>query len=127
MKDFGEDLGAFVVGPPALDQPRVAIHDPILCDARSLIDPPFSTAVARCGARGQKLDRENRNADVTPPCEADIGRFVDDEEVWLHERLGTEDDVRRALREGRTIRVTGRTIITPSARDAAAGLNVLVE
>jgi len=38
----------------------------------------------------------------------------------------SEDDVRRALREGRTIRVTPRAIITPSARDAAAGGNVLV-
>src|SRR5712691_3721078 len=38
----------------------------------------------------------------------------------------SEDDVRRALREGRTIRVTSRAIITPSARDAAAGGNVLV-
>jgi acetaldehyde dehydrogenase (acetylating) len=38
----------------------------------------------------------------------------------------SEDDVRRALREGRTIRVSSRAIITPSARDAAAGGNVLV-
>jgi acetaldehyde dehydrogenase (acetylating) len=38
----------------------------------------------------------------------------------------SEDDVRRALREGRTIRVAARAIITPSARDAAAGGNVLV-
>jgi acetaldehyde dehydrogenase (acetylating) len=38
----------------------------------------------------------------------------------------SEDDVRRALREGRTIRVAPRAIITPAARDAAAGGNVLV-
>ena len=38
----------------------------------------------------------------------------------------SEDDVRRALREGRTIRVAARAIITPAARDAAAGGNVLV-
>jgi acetaldehyde dehydrogenase (acetylating) len=38
----------------------------------------------------------------------------------------SEDDVRRALREGRTLRVTARAIITPSARDAASGSNVLV-
>jgi acetaldehyde dehydrogenase (acetylating) len=37
-----------------------------------------------------------------------------------------EDDVRRALREGRTLRVSARAIITPSARDAAADTNVLV-
>jgi acetaldehyde dehydrogenase (acetylating) len=39
----------------------------------------------------------------------------------------SEDDVRRALKEGKTLRVSRRAIITPSARDAAAGKNVLVE
>lgn len=37
-----------------------------------------------------------------------------------------EDDVRRALKEGRTIRVSGRAIITPSARDAAGNTGVLI-
>lgn len=37
-----------------------------------------------------------------------------------------EDDVRRALREGRTIRLKKGAIVTPSARDLAAGSNVLV-
>jgi pyruvate/2-oxoglutarate dehydrogenase complex dihydrolipoamide acyltransferase (E2) component len=37
-----------------------------------------------------------------------------------------EDHVRRALREGRTIRLGPRAIVTPSARDLAAGTNVLV-
>jgi acetaldehyde dehydrogenase (acetylating) len=37
-----------------------------------------------------------------------------------------EEDVRRALREGRTLRVGPRAIITPSARDEAEGRNVLV-
>jgi acetaldehyde dehydrogenase (acetylating) len=36
-----------------------------------------------------------------------------------------EDDVRRALRENRVLRVTARAVITPSARDAAAGTKVL--
>ena len=36
-----------------------------------------------------------------------------------------EDDVRRALREGRVLRVSPRAVITPSARDAASGTNVL--
>jgi hypothetical protein len=39
----------------------------------------------------------------------------------------SEDDVRRALREGRTIRITRKAIVTPSARDAASGTGVLVE
>jgi acetaldehyde dehydrogenase (acetylating) len=38
----------------------------------------------------------------------------------------SEDDVKRALREGRIIRVTARAIITPAARDASAGLHVIV-
>ena len=38
----------------------------------------------------------------------------------------SEDDVRKAVREGRTIRVSARAIITPAARDAAAGLDVIV-
>jgi acetaldehyde dehydrogenase (acetylating) len=38
-----------------------------------------------------------------------------------------EEDVRRALKEGKTLRVSRRAIITPSARDYAAGKNVLVE
>jgi len=37
-----------------------------------------------------------------------------------------EDDVRRALREGRVLRVSAKAIVTPSARDAAAGKNVLI-
>ena len=37
-----------------------------------------------------------------------------------------EDDVRRALRESRTIRVKKGAIVTPSARDLAEGKNVLV-
>lgn len=39
----------------------------------------------------------------------------------------SEDDVRRAIREGRIIRVKARAIVTPAARDAAAGRDVLVE
>jgi acetaldehyde dehydrogenase (acetylating) len=38
----------------------------------------------------------------------------------------SEDDVRRALREGRTIRLGPRAIVTPSARDLASGTSVLV-
>jgi acetaldehyde dehydrogenase (acetylating) len=38
-----------------------------------------------------------------------------------------EEDVRRALKEGKTLRVSRRAIITPSARDYAAGKNVFVE
>ena len=38
-----------------------------------------------------------------------------------------EEDVRRALKDGKTLRVSRRAIITPSARDYAAGKNVLVE
>ena len=36
-----------------------------------------------------------------------------------------EDDVRRALREGRTLRVSARAIVTPAARDLASGTAVL--
>jgi acetaldehyde dehydrogenase (acetylating) len=36
-----------------------------------------------------------------------------------------EDDVRRALREGRTLRVSAKAIVTPAARDLAAGTTVL--
>jgi acetaldehyde dehydrogenase (acetylating) len=36
-----------------------------------------------------------------------------------------EDDVRRALRENRVLRVAARAVVTPSARDAAAGTKVL--
>jgi acetaldehyde dehydrogenase (acetylating) len=36
-----------------------------------------------------------------------------------------EDDVRRALREGRVLRVSPKAVITPSARDAASGTGVL--
>lgn len=36
-----------------------------------------------------------------------------------------EDDVRRAIREGRIIRIAPRAIVTPAARDLAAGTNVL--
>ena len=39
----------------------------------------------------------------------------------------SEEDVRRALKEGKTLRVSRRAIVTPSARDAAAGRNVLLE
>jgi acetaldehyde dehydrogenase (acetylating) len=37
-----------------------------------------------------------------------------------------EDDVRRALREGRTLRVKAGAIVTPSAKDLAEGKGVLV-
>jgi acetaldehyde dehydrogenase (acetylating) len=37
-----------------------------------------------------------------------------------------EDDVRRALREGRTLRLSARAIVTPAARDAAAGKDIFV-
>jgi acyl-CoA reductase-like NAD-dependent aldehyde dehydrogenase len=37
-----------------------------------------------------------------------------------------EDDVRRARREGRQIRLSRRAIVTPAARDAAAGTDVLI-
>jgi acetaldehyde dehydrogenase (acetylating) len=37
-----------------------------------------------------------------------------------------EDDVRRALREGRLLRLAARAIVTPAARDAAAGHEIFV-
>ena len=37
----------------------------------------------------------------------------------------SEDDVRRAIREGRVIRHTRRAILTPAARDLAEGRNIL--
>lgn len=37
-----------------------------------------------------------------------------------------EDDVRRALREGRTLRIRPKAIITPAAREVAEGKSVLV-
>jgi acetaldehyde dehydrogenase (acetylating) len=37
-----------------------------------------------------------------------------------------EDDVRRALREGRNLRLSARAIVTPAARDAAAGKDIFV-
>ena len=36
-----------------------------------------------------------------------------------------EDDVRRAIREGRVLRVARKAIVTPAARDAAEGKDVL--
>jgi acetaldehyde dehydrogenase (acetylating) len=38
----------------------------------------------------------------------------------------SEDDVKRALREGRRLRLGARAIVTPAARDAAAGTDVLI-
>jgi acetaldehyde dehydrogenase (acetylating) len=38
----------------------------------------------------------------------------------------SEDDVRRALRDGRTILLTAGAIVTPSARDLADGKKVLI-
>jgi acetaldehyde dehydrogenase (acetylating) len=38
-----------------------------------------------------------------------------------------EEDVRKALREGRRLRLAARAIVTPAARDAAAGSKVLEE
>jgi acetaldehyde dehydrogenase (acetylating) len=38
-----------------------------------------------------------------------------------------EDDVRRAIREGRTIAIQRGAIVTPAARDLADGKNVLIE
>ena len=37
-----------------------------------------------------------------------------------------EDDVRRAAREGRQLRVGPRTIVTPAARDAGAAFDALL-
>lgn len=39
----------------------------------------------------------------------------------------SEDDIRQALRRGRTLRVAGKAIITPAARDAASGKKVLFD
>ena len=38
-----------------------------------------------------------------------------------------EDDVKRALREGRRLHLAARAIVTPAARDAASGTGVLVQ
>jgi ethanolamine utilization cobalamin adenosyltransferase len=38
----------------------------------------------------------------------------------------SEDDVRRALRDGKTIQLKAGAIVTPSARDLADGKNVLI-
>jgi len=37
-----------------------------------------------------------------------------------------EDDVKRALRDGRILRLSARAIVTPAARDAAAGRDIFV-
>jgi ethanolamine utilization cobalamin adenosyltransferase len=38
-----------------------------------------------------------------------------------------EDDVRAAIRDSRKIHIGPKTIITPSARDLAAGSDILVQ
>ena len=42
----GDDLGAVVRGPPALDEPGERIHDPVLADPCALLAWPLDDVVA---------------------------------------------------------------------------------
>jgi acetaldehyde dehydrogenase (acetylating) len=101
--------------------------------------------------------RPGRTAAVAPPSPAGSGDLSSRVAAFVAERVGgtpaaapaaaapppappapaaparpavdfvAEDDVRRAIREGRTITLRRGAIVTPAARDLADGKNVLVE
>jgi acetaldehyde dehydrogenase (acetylating) len=72
------------------------------------------------------VDERVRGATPAPPAAPPPAAAVPATSVPSPVDFVSEDDVRRALREGRSIRLSGRAIVTPSARDLAAGTNVLV-
>ena len=79
-----------------------------------------------------ELPREGRDAAAAPPGAAPPTAEKAAAPVPVPRPSGplvdfvSEDDVRRALREGRTIRVAPGGIVTPSARDLAEGKQVLI-
>jgi hypothetical protein len=83
--------------------------------------PPTPEAVPADTVRAG-LDRvlASRGAPPPPPARPEQGR------VGPPADFICEDDVRRAAREGRTLLVGPRTILTPAARDAGGAFDVLV-
>jgi acetaldehyde dehydrogenase (acetylating) len=72
--------------------------------------------LARAKARGEAKPAPPPVAAAapTPPSSAPLLDFV------------CEEDVRRARRDGRTLRLSAKAIVTPAARDAAAGQDIFV-
>jgi len=74
----------------------------------------------------QRLPGADADADAKPPPEAATPKTPEPQAQPPLLDFVCEDDVRRALREDRTLRVSQGAILTPSARDLADGTNVLV-
>src|SRR5690348_16152283 len=91
---FDENLRPYVVRPPALEQPRVQVVDPILRQV-SLVLWPLHDAIVAPTAWGQHLGGEHeltsRHLLGDPPC---FGAR-EDEDIGLTEELGLELDVER--------------------------------
>ena len=83
------------------------------------MDKPLSTRIDRfLAARGVA-----RPGNVAPPTQTPAGPAA---AVAAPAPFVCEDDVRTAVREGRTILVNDRTIITPAARDAGEAAKAFV-
>jgi acetaldehyde dehydrogenase (acetylating) len=77
-----------------------------------------ATAAARPPAGGPPAPQPAPPPAVPPPARPVSTPVLD---------FVAEEDVRRAAKDGKTLRVSRKAIITPSARDFAAGKNILIE
>lgn len=93
--------------PDAAPRPPVAAPPDLRTQVAAFVSERFGGAPA-----GTATAAPGAGPSVRPPAEA-----VD---------FVSEDDVRRALRENRTIALKPGAIVTPSARDLAEGRNVLI-
>lgn len=76
--------------------------------------PPISLDAASVTSRIASMTDPKSENSSAPLVNQSVAQFV------------CEDDVRQAIRLGRTITINERTIVTPAARDAAARGNILV-
>jgi hypothetical protein len=72
----------------------------------------------------KRLAYETTSADRSSRAESASGRSVKPDQAVAD--FVCEDDVRRAIREGRTIVVGARSIVTPLARDLGSEHGILI-
>jgi hypothetical protein len=95
LEPVGDDLGPLVVRPPALDQSRLEVHDPVFRHPRALIAAALELAVETGGGRREDLDDQQELGNLAPLAQLAAGGGSIYEHVGLEDFILAEVDIGR--------------------------------
>ena len=121
-----EVLGVLTSGAPALPKaPARPQPDAISADAlTSRIDQFLATRGLAPASAATRPEAGELRRDLAEAASSREGRL---QAPAVAEKFVCEDDVRLAIKQGRTLLIGERTIVTPAARDAGEAAKVFVQ